>query len=185
MTGTRGIDRRNFLIRSAVGGAAAVMTGRLVSAEERTAMALATMPPLAKPAAKTGTPPPLAADLDVVKKGHAIECRINAENPYSFVPSPGRITQYHVAGGPGIRYDSHVYANYYVPPYYDSLIAKLVVHGATRSEAIERSEQALARFKVEGVSTTIPFHRAILADSDYRANNVNTRWVEEAFIARV
>ncbi|HET9471572.1 MAG TPA: acetyl-CoA carboxylase biotin carboxylase subunit, partial [Usitatibacter sp.] len=78
---------------------------------------------------------------DVVKKGHAIECRINAENPYTFVPSPGRITQYHVAGGPGIRYDSHVYANYYVPPYYDSLVGKLIAFGDTREQAIYLGER--------------------------------------------
>src|SRR5207247_1168135 len=76
---------------------------------------------------------------DVVKKGHAIECRINAENPYTFVPSPGRITQYHVAGGPGIRYDSHVYANYYVPPHYDSLIGKLIAYGDNRQQDIPRN----------------------------------------------
>ncbi len=85
---------------------------------------------------------------DVVKKGHAIECRINAENPYTFVPSPGRITQYHVAGGPGIRYDSHVYANYYVPPYYDSLVGKLLAYGDTREQAIARMRVALSEMVI-------------------------------------
>src|SRR5690606_19126576 len=85
---------------------------------------------------------------DVVQKGHADEGRINAENPYTFVPSPGRITQYHVAGGPGIRYDSHVYANYYVPPYYDSLVGKLIAYGDTREQAIARMRVALSEMVI-------------------------------------
>jgi acetyl-CoA carboxylase biotin carboxylase subunit len=120
---------------------------------------------------------------DVVKKGHAIECRINAENPYTFVPSPGRITQYHVAGGPGIRYDSHVYANYYVPPYYDSLVGKLIAYGDTREQAIARMRVALSEMVIEGIQTNIPLHQELMNDAAFIRGGVNIHYLEEKIAA--
>jgi acetyl-CoA carboxylase biotin carboxylase subunit len=120
---------------------------------------------------------------DVVKKGHAIECRINAENPYTFVPSPGRITQYHVAGGPGIRYDSHVYANYYVPPYYDSLIGKLIAYGDTREQAIARMRVALSEMVIEGIQTNIALHQELMNDAAFIRGGVNIHYLEEKIAA--
>jgi acetyl-CoA carboxylase biotin carboxylase subunit len=120
---------------------------------------------------------------DVVKKGHAIECRINAENPYTFVPSPGRITQYHVAGGPGIRYDSHVYANYYVPPYYDSLVGKLIAYGDTREQAIARMRVALSEMVIEGIETNIPLHQELMSDAAFIRGGVSIHYLEEKMAA--
>src|SRR5438477_6308765 len=120
---------------------------------------------------------------DVLKKGHAIECRINAENPYTFVPSPGRITQYHVAGGPGIRYDSHVYANYYVPPYYDSLIGKLLAYGDTREQAIARMRVALSEMVIEGIETNIPLHQELMNDAAFVRGGVSIHYLEEKIAA--
>jgi acetyl-CoA carboxylase biotin carboxylase subunit len=120
---------------------------------------------------------------DVVKKGHAIECRINAEDPYTFVPSPGRITQYHVAGGPGIRYDSHVYANYYVPPYYDSLIGKLIAYGDTREQAIARMRVALSEMVIEGIHTNIPLHQELMNDAAFIRGGVSIHYLEEKIAA--
>jgi len=100
-------------------------------------------------------------------RGHAVECRINAEDPYTSVPSPGRITQYHAAGGPGIRVDSHVYQNYYVPPYYDSMIGKLIAYGDTREQAIARMRTALSETIVEGVKTNIPLHQDLMLDKAF------------------
>jgi len=120
---------------------------------------------------------------DVVKKGHAIECRINAENPYTFVPSPGRITQYHVAGGPGIRYDSHVYANYYVPPYYDSLVGKLIAFGDTREQAIARMRVALSEMVIEGIQTNIPLHQELMNDAAFIRGGVSIHYLEEKMAA--
>jgi len=120
---------------------------------------------------------------DVVKKGHAIECRINAENPYTFVPSPGRITQYHVAGGPGIRYDSHVYANYYVPPHYDSLVGKLIAYGDTREQAIARMRVALSEMVIEGIQTNIPLHQELMNDAAFIRGGVNIHYLEEKIAA--
>jgi acetyl-CoA carboxylase biotin carboxylase subunit len=120
---------------------------------------------------------------DVVKKGHAIECRINAENPYTFVPSPGRITQYHVAGGPGIRYDSHVYANYYVPPYYDSLIGKLIAYGDTREQAIARMRVALSEMVIEGIQTNIALHQELMNDAAFIRGGVSIHYLEEKIAA--
>jgi acetyl-CoA carboxylase biotin carboxylase subunit len=97
-------------------------------------------------------------------KGHAIECRINAEDPHTFVPSPGRITLYHAPGGPGVRVDSHVFQNYYVPPHYDSMIGKLITYGATREQAIARMRIALSEMIVEGIKTNIPLHQELLVD---------------------
>ncbi|MBN1350648.1 acetyl-CoA carboxylase biotin carboxylase subunit [candidate division KSB1 bacterium] len=113
-------------------------------------------------------------------RGHAIECRINAEDPYKgFRPCPGQITGLHVPGGPGVRTDSHIYAKYIVPPYYDSLLAKVIAHGKTREEAIGRMERVLEEFVIEGVSTTIPFHQKVLKDARFRSGNFNTKFVEE------
>ncbi len=120
---------------------------------------------------------------DVVKKGHAIECRINAENPYTFVPSPGRITQYHVAGGPGIRYDSHVYANYYVPPHYDSLVGKLLAYGDTREQAIARMRVALSEMVIEGIQTNIALHQELMNDAAFIRGGVSIHYLEEKIAA--
>ncbi|MEW5792390.1 MAG: acetyl-CoA carboxylase biotin carboxylase subunit [Pseudomonadota bacterium] len=115
---------------------------------------------------------------DVRFQGHAIECRINAEDPERFVPSPGRITGYHVPGGPGIRVDSHIYAGYTVPPYYDSMIGKLIAHGKDRDEALARMRSALTEFVVDGIKTTIPLHRRILHEATYIQGGVNIHYLE-------
>jgi acetyl-CoA carboxylase biotin carboxylase subunit len=116
---------------------------------------------------------------DIVKRGHAIECRINAENAYTFVPSPGRITQYHVAGGPGIRYDSHAYSNYYVPPYYDSLIGKLIAYGDTREQAIARMRTALSEMVIEGIQTNIPLHQDLMSDAAFVRGGIDIHYLEQ------
>jgi acetyl-CoA carboxylase biotin carboxylase subunit len=112
-------------------------------------------------------------------RGHAIECRINAEDPYrGFQPSPGLITAYHPPGGPGVRVDTHVYAGYTVPPYYDSLLAKVIVHGNDREEALARMGQALDSFILEGVTTTIPFLARVIRHPDFVAGEIDTRFLE-------
>jgi acetyl-CoA carboxylase biotin carboxylase subunit len=111
-------------------------------------------------------------------RGHAIECRINAEDPETFVPSPGRITAFRVPGGPGIRIDTAAYADAVVPPYYDSLVAKLIAHGRDRAEAIARMRCALDGFVVEGIKTTIPLHKRIVADPDFIAGKFDTHFLE-------
>jgi len=112
-------------------------------------------------------------------RGHSIECRINAEDPYrNFQPSPGLITAYHPPGGPGVRLDTHVYAGYHVPPYYDSLLAKVIVHGNNRDEALGRMRQALDSFILEGVTTTIPFLSRVIRHPDFVAGNVDTKFLE-------
>jgi acetyl-CoA carboxylase biotin carboxylase subunit len=119
-------------------------------------------------------------------RGHAIECRVNAEDPYrNFQPSPGHITAYHPPGGPGVRVDSHVYAGYTVPPYYDSLLAKVIVHGNTREEALGRMGQALDSFILEGVTTTIPFLARVIRHPDFAAGRVDTKFLErESYLLR-
>jgi len=119
----------------------------------------------------------------IVRRGHAIECRINAEHPEKFTPSAGRITAFHPPGGTGVRIDTAAYAEGVIPPYYDSLIAKLVVRGKDRNEAISRMSRALEMFIVEGIFTTIPLHRKILADPDFRAGNIDTTFIER-FLAK-
>jgi len=119
----------------------------------------------------------------VVHRGHAIECRINAEHPEKFTPSAGKITAFHPPGGTGVRLDTAAYAEGTIPPYYDSLIAKLVVRGKDRAEAISRMSRALEMFIVEGVYTTIPLHRKILADPEFRAGHTDTGFIER-FLAR-
>jgi acetyl-CoA carboxylase, biotin carboxylase subunit len=119
----------------------------------------------------------------IVHRGHTIECRINAEHPEKFTPSAGRITAFHPPGGTGVRIDTAAYAEGVIPPYYDSLIAKLVVRGKDRDEAISRMSRALEMFIVEGIHTTIPLHRKILADADFRAGKVDTTFIER-FLAK-
>ena len=123
----------------------------------------------------------LRADLRFWKlRGHALECRINAEDPaHGFRPSPGTITSLHVPGGMGVRVDTHAYAQYLLPPNYDSLIAKLIVHAPTREEAIIRMQRALDEFIVEGISTTIPLHKQILSEENFRSGNINTSYIEQ------
>lgn len=112
-------------------------------------------------------------------QGHAIECRINAEDPYNdFRPSPGRITTLHQPGGHGIRVDSHVYAGYTIPPYYDSLIAKIIAVARTRNEAIDTMHRALTEYVIEGIKTTIPFHLQLMTDEQFRSGNFNTKFLE-------
>jgi acetyl-CoA carboxylase biotin carboxylase subunit len=110
--------------------------------------------------------------------GHAIECRINAEDPLSFVPSPGRITRWQLPGGFGVRVDSHAHAGYRVPPYYDSMIAKLIVHGSTRADALGRMRLALAEMQVEGISTNLPLHRELLRDEGFDVGGVDIHHLE-------
>ena len=114
----------------------------------------------------------------VVINGHSIECRINAEDAFKFTPSPGRITGWHTAGGPGVRVDSHAYHNYTVPSHYDSMIGKLIVHGDTRDQALARMRSALAEKVVEGIKTNIPLHRELMADAKFMAGGTNIHYLE-------
>ena len=116
---------------------------------------------------------------DVSFRGHAIECRVNAEDPFTQRPSPGKITAWHQPGGPGVRVDTAAYAEYEVPPYYDSLIAKVIAHAATRDEAIQRMRRALHTFVVEGIQTSIPLHLEILADDRFRSGDISTRFLDD------
>jgi len=116
---------------------------------------------------------------DVNFRGHAIECRINAEHPYKFTPSPGRITSWHVPGGPGIRVDSHVYAGYFVPPYYDSLIAKVIAYGDTREQAVARMRIALSEMIVEGIQTNLPLHQELMLDTSFMRGGTSIHYLEE------
>ena len=121
---------------------------------------------------------PLRVDSSLKARGHAIECRINAEHPSTFVPSPGLIETFHPPGGPGIRVDTHAYEDYVVPPHYDSLVAKLIAHGRDRKEAIARIQRALDFFIIEGIQTTIPLHQTIVRDARFRAGKLSTRFME-------
>jgi len=112
-------------------------------------------------------------------KGHAIECRVNAEDPYKFIPSPGRITMWHAPGGPGVRVDSHAYTNYYVPPNYDSMIGKVIVHGDTREQALARMRTALSETVIEGINTNVDLHRDLLVDAKFVAGGTNIHYLEE------
>jgi acetyl-CoA carboxylase biotin carboxylase subunit len=117
---------------------------------------------------------------DVVMKGHAIECRINAEDPFNdFRPSPGRIEMYYAPGGRGIRNDSHAYAGYTVPPYYDSMLGKLIAYGKDRREALDKMSRALSEFLITGIKTTIPFEQAILQDPNFRRGVYSTSFIEQ------
>ena len=115
--------------------------------------------------------------------GHAIECRINAEHPYKFTPSPGRITTLHMPGGPGIRVDSHVYQNYFVPPHYDSLIAKVISFGDTREEALARMRVALSEMVVEGIQTNIALHQDLMVDSGFAEGGISIHYLEKKLAA--
>src|SRR6202142_3464808 len=119
----------------------------------------------------------------IVHRGHAIECRINAEHPEKFTPSAGKITAFNPPGGTGVRIDTAAYAEGVIPPYYDSLIAKLIVRGKDRAEAVSRMARALEMFVVEGIFTTIPLHRKILADPDFKAGRIDTTFIER-FLAK-
>src|SRR5437764_2088100 len=121
---------------------------------------------------------------DVVRRGHAIECRINAEDPDTFVPSPGRITSYHAPGGPGIRVDSHVYQNYVVPPYYDSMVGKVIAYGDTREQAMARMRIALSEMVVEGIKTNIPLHQELLLDEAFVRGGTSIHFLEERMAKR-
>jgi acetyl-CoA carboxylase, biotin carboxylase subunit len=123
-----------------------------------------------------GQPLDLASGLH--PRGHAIECRINAEHPDTFVPSPGKLKTFHPPGGPGTRVDTHAYEDYVIPPYYDSLVAKLIVHDRTRAETIARMSRALDFFVVEGIHTSIPLHKRILRDPEFMAGRMSTRFLE-------
>jgi len=116
---------------------------------------------------------------DIQFRGHAIECRINAEDPYRFTPSPGRITSYHPPGGPGIRVDSHVYQGYTVPPNYDSMVGKVIAFGATRQQALGRMRIALSEMVVEGIQTNIPLHRDMLGDTNFIKGGVSIHYLEQ------
>jgi len=116
--------------------------------------------------------------------GHSIECRINAEDPFKFTPSPGRITMWHPPGGPGVRVDSHAYTNYYVPPYYDSMIGKIIVHGDTREHALARMRTALAEMVVEGIHTNVPLHREIMQDPKFIEGGTNIHYLEHWLTTR-
>ncbi|MDT8318381.1 MAG: acetyl-CoA carboxylase biotin carboxylase subunit [bacterium] len=115
---------------------------------------------------------------DIVLNGHAIECRVNAEDPENFLPSPGKVTYYHVPGGLGVRVDSAVYDQYVIQPYYDSLIGKVIVHAETRQGAIERMNRSLDEYIIEGVKTTIPFFKKIFRDPDFISGNTHTKFLE-------
>ena len=115
---------------------------------------------------------------EVTFSGHAIECRINAENPETFRPSPGKITYWHPPGGLGVRVDSGVYQGYTIPPYYDSLIGKLIVHARTRNECLMRLKRALGEFVVDGIDTTIPLFKALIAEPDIADGQYDIHWLE-------
>jgi acetyl-CoA carboxylase biotin carboxylase subunit len=124
---------------------------------------------------------PLAfKQTDLKLHGHAIECRINAESPqHGFRPCPGDIAEWQAPKGLGIRVDSHCYSGYFVPPYYDSLLAKLITHGSDRAEAANRMKEALASFRVRGIDTGISFLQTVIDDAEYHGGKVNTRWLEK------
>ena len=122
------------------------------------------------------------AQSDITFNGHAIECRITAEDPKTFMPTPGRVTAFHAPGGLGVRVNSALYAGYFVPPYYDSLVAKLIVHAPSRKRAIDRMRRALDEFAVVGIQTTIPLHSRIVDDPDFQAGDYTIHWLEK-FVA--
>jgi acetyl-CoA carboxylase biotin carboxylase subunit len=121
---------------------------------------------------------------DIVFKGHAIECRINAEDPFKFTPSPGRITGWHPPGGPGIRVDSHAYTNYFVPPHYDSMFGKVIAYGDTGEQAIRRMRIALSEMVVEGIQTNLPLHREMLTDARFVAGGTSIHYLENKLAER-
>jgi acetyl-CoA carboxylase biotin carboxylase subunit len=122
---------------------------------------------------------------NIALKGHAIECRINAEHPYKFTPSAGRITTWHTPGGPGIRVDSHVYANYFVPPHYDSMIGKIIAYGDNRQQAIARMRTALSEMAVEGIETNIPLHQELMLDAAFLRGGTSIHYLEHKLAERI
>jgi acetyl-CoA carboxylase biotin carboxylase subunit len=124
-----------------------------------------------------GEPLPVSQG-DVRLTGHSLECRINAEDPDRFLPSPGRLTNFRLPGGPGIRVDTHAYVGYIIPPYYDSLLAKVIAHGRDRQEAVARMQRALDETLIQGVRTTIPFHQKVLRHPDLLSGRTSTRFLE-------
>jgi acetyl-CoA carboxylase biotin carboxylase subunit len=114
-------------------------------------------------------------------RGHAFECRINAEDPVTFMPSPGTITHYHMAGGPGVRVDSHVYSNYTVPPFYDSMVGKIITHGMDRREALTRMNGALQEMVVEGIKTNLPLHRELVQDPEFEKGGCDIHYLEKKY----
>jgi acetyl-CoA carboxylase biotin carboxylase subunit len=120
---------------------------------------------------------------DITFTGHAIECRVTAEDPDTFTPSPGLVTAFHAPGGLGVRVDSALYAGYFVPPFYDSMVAKLIVHAPTRTDAINRLRRALDEFAIVGIQTTIPLHRRIVDDKEFQAGDYTIHWLER-FVAK-
>jgi len=120
---------------------------------------------------------------DIKFQGHSIECRINAEDPKKFVPSPGKITGLNLPGGNGVRVDTAIYPGYYVLPFYDSLIAKLIVHGRDRAEALAKMRVALEQFKVDGIKTIIPFHQKVFEDKDFIKGDFCTDFIEKPEMA--
>jgi acetyl-CoA carboxylase biotin carboxylase subunit len=121
---------------------------------------------------------------DIVQKGHAIECRINAEDPFRFTPSPGRINAWHPPGGPGVRVDSHAFAGYFVPPHYDSMIGKVICYGDTREQALARMRVAMSEMIVEGISTNIALHRELLNDEKFMVGGTSIHFLEKRLAAR-
>lgn len=119
---------------------------------------------------------------DIVFKGHAIECRINAEDPKTFIPSPGKIQRYHTPGGFGIRIDSHIYAGYTVPPHYDSMVAKLIAYGKDRSECLARLERALKEYVIDGINTTLPLHQRLVKNPDIIDGKYDIHWLEKMLL---
>ncbi len=119
------------------------------------------------------------AQKDITPRGHAMECRINAEDPFTFIPSPGKVSRWHTPGGPGIRVDSHVYADYTVPPYYDSMIGKIIAYGDTRDQAMARLRIALSEMAVDGIKTNIPLHLEMLDDAGFQTGGVSIHYLEE------
>ena len=120
----------------------------------------------------------------MVIRGHAVECRINAEDPFKFTPSPGKITNWHPPGGPGIRVDSHAYSGYTVPPHYDSMIGKVIAYGDTREQAIRRMRIALSEMMVDGIKTNIPLHQELMLDERFIKGGTSIHYLEEKLAAK-
>jgi acetyl-CoA carboxylase biotin carboxylase subunit len=135
---------------------------------------------LIKEQIRVATGEPLGYTQKEIKfTGHAIECRVNAEDPKTFIPSPGKIVNYLAPGGLGVRVDSHVYPGYTVPPYYDSMIAKLIVHGRTRVECLSRLQRALNEYVVDGIKTTLPLHQKLVKNADIIEGRYDIHWLEK------
>ena len=121
---------------------------------------------------------------DIEFRGHAIECRINAEDAFKFVPSPGRITNWHMPGGPGVRIDSHAFNGYFVPPYYDSMIAKVITYGDSREQALARMRTALSEIVIEGISSNVALHRELMVDTRFMEGGTSIHYLEHKLAER-